>query len=138
MLSYKERLNYYYYFMIFIIYIMTDTLLSVTVVTVDNLHQTIVDYINDNKCEISSLDDMKDLILSMLKSGFLFNMDLDRLRDCIEQISYHCNPNDVVNKDRVLKSLEYDDTDDEDFSKDYLQQVQEHIKTETKPCCTHE
>jgi len=50
----------------------------------------------------------------------MFAMDRDRLRDAIEDFVYLCQPDDELNKDRLMKSLEYDDEDtDEEYEDDY-------------------
>ena len=62
---------------------------------------------------------MKEVILLMIKSGYMFNMDRDRLRDAMEDITYMMCPEDDINKDRVSRGLEYeDDSDDSDFDHD--------------------
>ena len=61
---------------------------------------------------------MKSLILNMIKGGYMFNMDRDRLRDAMEDITFMLCPDDDANRDRVEKGLEYDeeggDSEDED------------------------
>ena len=84
------------------------------VVGVDELHNTIRDFIIESKTIIGDYEDMKTLILTMVKAGYMFNMDRDRLRDAMEDITYMMNPNDDVNKDRVSRGLEYDDSDSDD------------------------
>ena len=58
---------------------------------------------------------MKNLILTMVKAGYMFNMDRDRLRDAMEDITFMLCPDDDANKDRVERGLEYDDDDDSDI-----------------------
>ena len=84
------------------------------VVTIDELHNTIRTFIIDSDTVIGDYEDMKLLILSMIKSGYMFNMDRDRLRDAMEDITYLLCPEDDANKDRVERGLEYDDDDDDD------------------------
>ena len=85
------------------------------VVTVDELHNTIRTFIVDSETIISDYEDMKALILNMIKAGYMFNMDRDRLRDAMEDITYLLCPEDDANKDRVERGLEYDDDDDDDM-----------------------
>ena len=88
---------------------------NLKIISTDELHQTISSYITDNEVIIGEYDDMKDVILRMIRAGYMFNMDRDRLRDAMEDITYLCCPDDDVNKDRVARGLEYDeDTDDDD------------------------
>jgi hypothetical protein len=85
------------------------------VISVDELHNTIRDFIVESKTIIGDYDDMKNLILNMVKAGYMFNMDRDRLRDAMEDITFMLCPDDDANKDRVERGLEYDDDDDSDI-----------------------
>lgn len=85
------------------------------VVSVDDLHNTIREFIIESKTIIGDYDDMKNLILNMVKAGYMFNMDRDRLRDAMEDITFMLCPDDDANRDRVERGLEYDDDDDSDI-----------------------
>ena len=85
------------------------------IVTVDELHSKIRSFIVDNDVIIGDYDDMKVLILNMIKSGYMFNMDRDRLRDAMEDITFMLCPDDDANKDRVERGLEYDDDSEDDI-----------------------
>lgn len=85
------------------------------VISVDELHNTIREFIIESKTIIGDYDDMKNLILTMVKAGYMFNMDRDRLRDAMEDITFMLCPDDDANKDRVERGLEYDDDDDSDI-----------------------
>ena len=84
------------------------------VVSVDELHNSIREFIINSKSIIGDYGDMKTVILTMVKAGYMFNMDRDRLRDAMEDITFMLCPNDDANKDRVERGLEYDDEDSED------------------------
>ena len=83
------------------------------IISVDDLHLTIHTFIIDNNIVIGDYDDMKSLILKMIKNGCMFNMDRDRLRDAMEDITFMLCPDDNANQDRVERGLEYEDSDDE-------------------------
>ena len=83
------------------------------VVTIDELHNSIRSFIIDSETVIGDYEDMKGLILKMIKAGYMFNMDRDRLRDAMEDITFMLCPDDDANKDRVERGLEYDDSDDD-------------------------
>lgn len=85
----------------------------------DKIHETIVGYIKENKVVIGDYEDMKACVLNMVRSGHCFAMDRDRLRDAMEDITYMCSPEDDANRDRVCKSLEYDDESDEEFDEEF-------------------
>jgi len=85
------------------------------VITVDNLHNTIRDFVVESQTIVSDYEDMKQLILTMIKAGYMFNMDRDRLRDAMEDITFMLCPNDDVNKDRVERGLEYEDSSEDEY-----------------------
>ena len=91
---------------------------EITVVTVDELHSMIRNFIIEGKHIIADYEDMKSLVLNMIKAGYMFNMDRDRLRDAMEDITFMLCPDDDANKDRVERGLEYDDSDDDDSDDD--------------------
>ena len=83
------------------------------IISVDELHSTIRTFIIDNDIVIGDYDDMKSLILKLIRNGYMFNMDRDRLRDAMEDITFMLCPDDDANQDRVERGLEYEDSDDE-------------------------
>ena len=87
---------------------------SIKIVTVDNLHANILQFIQDSQIIIGEYDDMKECVLKMIRARYFFNMDRDRLRDAMEDITFAFCPEDDVNKDRVSRGLEYEYSDDED------------------------
>jgi hypothetical protein len=88
--------------------------MEVKTVTTDNLHSTILDFIKSGEIIIGEYDDMKDCILKMIRAYYVFNMDRDRLRDAMEDITYMLCPNDDINKDRVSRGLEYEYSSEEE------------------------
>jgi hypothetical protein len=94
---------------------------DIKIVKEEGIHEAIVGFITEHHIIISSLEEMMDdVILTMIRAGYMFTGDRDRLRDAMEDITYMCSPDDDVNKDRVLRSLEYDDSDSdsEEFERD--------------------
>jgi hypothetical protein len=89
---------------------------DLTIVTIDNLHDSIRSFIMNGSILISSYEDMKEVVLNMIKSGYMFNMDRDRLRDAMEDMTFMLLPTDDAIKDRVERGLEYDDFSDSDDS----------------------
>ena len=106
---------------------------DIKVVKEESLHQTIAEFIREGDIIIADIDEMKEVVCKMIKCGYMFAMDRDRLRDAIEDFVFMCQPNDEINKDRVLKSLEYDDEEesDDDFEADYPQQLQQMMRCAT-------
>jgi len=91
---------------------------NLTLVTTENMHTLIPNFINENQIIIGSYDDMMDVILRMLKSKYFFNMDKNILRGCLEDLTYMCCPGDDLNKDRVTSMLEPSDDEDDDDIED--------------------
>tara|TARA_B100001094_G_C18125603_1_gene769292 strand:+ start:36 stop:398 length:363 start_codon:yes stop_codon:yes gene_type:complete len=92
--------------------------LELTLVTIENCHQLIPQYIAENEIKIESYDDMTNVILSMIKGKHFFNMDKNILRGCLEDLTYMYCPEDDVNKDRVMAMLELSDDEDDDDDDD--------------------
>ena len=88
-----------------------------TFVKLNNMHEIILGYIKDNDIKIVEYEDMKECVLKMIREKYIFNVNRDRLRDAMEDLTYMFSPNDEINKDRVNKGLEYE-YDDDDFESD--------------------
>ena len=89
----------------------------------EKLHHTIIKYIKDNDIDIGVYEDMVELVLSMIRIGYCFNVDRERLRDCMEDITYMCSPDDDANKDRVIQGLEYEDDEDDEEDDDSISDI---------------
>ena len=87
---------------------------ELNVVSVDELHNCIRNFIIESQSIIGDYEDTKQVILNMVRAGYMFNMDRDRLRDAMEDITFMLCPDDDANRDRVERGLEYDDDDDDD------------------------
>lgn len=92
---------------------------DIKVISIDNIHCSIVAFITEGTHIIGEYEDMKEVILLMIKCGYMFNMDRDRLRDAMEDITYMMCPDDDINKDRVSRGLEYEDDEDDSDYGDY-------------------
>ena len=91
---------------------------NITQVTLENLHETIPEYIHGNKIIIQNYDDMKEVYLSMLRDRYLFTIDRDILVHSLIDLTYMFSPGDDVNKDNVLDTITLEDEDDEDEDDD--------------------
>ena len=80
----------------------------------EELHKKIVDFINNNNVIIGTYEDMIEMILNMIRGGYCFNVDRERLRDAMEDITFICCPDDDMNRDRIVQGLEYEDEEDEE------------------------
>ena len=89
-----------------------------TLVTIENYHLAITEYIKENEIIISEYDDMTSCILRMIRAGYCFNMDKNLLRSFLEDLTYMYSPNDEKNKDRIVNMLEESDDEDSDEDED--------------------
>lgn len=104
---------------------------NLTLVTVDNVHQVIPAFIIDRKIIISSYEDMVDVVLDMIKSRHVFNMDRDLLRTIMEDMTYTYCPGDDINRDRVLMQLAASDDEDEDDDDDDIEDMPPRVKIDS-------
>ena len=95
------------------------------VIDIEKLHNSIRDFIVDSKTIIGDYEDMKKCILQMIKAGYMFNMDRDRLRDAMEDITYMLCPDDDANRDRVERGLEYDDSESDEEDLDISDEIED-------------
>ena len=82
-----------------------------TLVTIENYHTVITDYIRKNEINIVDYEDTTSFILRMIREGYFFNFDKNLLRSFLEDITYFYSPNDDKNKDRISNMLEESDDD---------------------------
>ena len=97
---------------------------ALKIVKQDTVYETIQSFITDSSKSISNYEDMIEVVLEMIKVGHCFLMDRDILRDALETLTFMYEPNDDMNRDRVILQLidvdEEDDIEDEDVSMDML------------------
>ena len=89
-----------------------------TLVTLENYHTVITDFIRSNEIKIVEYSDTTSCILRMVREGFFFNFDKNLLRSFLEDITYMYSPNDDKNKDRISNMLEESDDDESDDDSD--------------------
>ena len=103
------------------------TIIDLKLVTIDNVHEMIPNYIHENKIIITDYEDMINVVLDMIKNKHFFNMDKNFLRGCMEDLTYMYSPNDIVNKDRIVQILEPSDDEDDDVLQNIRNQLINNI-----------
>ena len=78
-------------------------MVELNIVTLLNVHETILKFISDNDVTVTEYEHMKECVLRMIRERYIFNIGRDRLRDAMEDLTYILNPDDEINKDRVNK-----------------------------------
>lgn len=91
------------------------TIQNLKLVTIENMHILIPEFINENQTIIGGYEDIMNVVLRMIKAKYFFNMDKNILRGCLEDLTYMYCPGDDVNKDRVVSMLEPSDDEDDDM-----------------------
>ena len=97
---------------------------ALKIVKQDTVYETIQSFITQSSKSITNYEEMIEVVLEMIKVGHCFLMDRDILRDALETLTFMYEPNDDMNRDRVILQLidvdEEDDIEDEDVSMDML------------------
>ena len=86
-------------------------------VTKENIHECTLNFIEEDNIHIINFEDsMTDVYLKMIISNHRFIVDRDFIREVFVDIAYVLNPNDTLNKNRVLMELGaiFDDSDEEE------------------------
>ena len=98
--------------------------IALKIVKQDTVYETIQSFIAESSKSVSNYEDMIEVVLEMIKVGHCFLMDRDILRDALETLTFMYEPNDDMNRDRVILQLidvdDEDDIEDEDVSMDML------------------
>jgi hypothetical protein len=94
----------------------STTEIKLTKVVMDNVYESIHEYVDKRTLIVDDYDAMVEVILSMIKDGYCFAMDRDILRDAMESLTYMYTPSDDMNKDRLVQQFadEVDDSESEE------------------------
>ena len=86
-------------------------------VTKENIHEATFNFINENNIRVINFEEsMTEVYLQMIASNHRFIVDRELVREVFVDIAYVLNPNDTLNKNRVLMELGaiFDDSDEEE------------------------
>ena len=92
-------------------------------VTIENVHFEIPNFINENQIYINSYEDMTQAVLRMIQNKYLFNFDRNLLRSIMEDLTFMYCPGDDINRDRVLSMLDASDDEGDDESEEELPSI---------------
>ena len=87
-------------------------------ITIENIHEQIINFINNDKIEVKNYDSMTEVYLKMIEKDYHFAMDRDLIKEVMVDIAYKFCPNDDFNKNLVLLTLQIIDDSDEEGSGD--------------------
>ena len=86
-------------------------------VTKENIHECTLNFIEEDNIHIINFEEsMTEVYLKMIISNHRFIVNRDFIREVFVDIAYVLNPNDTLNKNRVLMELGaiFDDSDEEE------------------------
>ena len=88
--------------------------MELKIVKQDTVYETVHKFITDSSKKISDYEEMIEVVLEMVKNGYCFLMDRDILRDALETLTFMYEPNDDMNRDRLILQLVDVDEDEDD------------------------
>jgi hypothetical protein len=88
-----------------------------TLVTQDNFHLEVPEFIHKNKRVIDNYEDLANVVFDMLKARYFFNIEKNHLKDLMDDLVFIFNPGSEENIARV-QNLIYDSDSESDMSGD--------------------
>ena len=88
-----------------------------TLVTQDNFHLEVPEFIHKNKRVIDNYEDLANVVIDMLKARYFFNLEKNHLKDLMDDLVFIFNPSSEENIARV-QNLIYDSDSESDMSGD--------------------
>lgn len=96
---------------------------GLVVIRDENLHQNVYEYIQTKELEVKEVNDIFNVYFSMLRDGYCFITDRNKLMACLLDITYVLNPSNdnmeivklnMVNEDEEDEGSESDDDNNTD------------------------
>lgn len=84
------------------------------IIHINNCHETIIGFIEDNETEITNYEDIKNVYADMISKHYYFTIDRDLISDILVDITYVLSPT-AINRGRVIGTIDMEE-DDGDFS----------------------
>ena len=87
-----------------------------TIVNLENIHELTYKFISDNNLVVLNFEEsMTQVYLDMVQRDYRFVVDRELMHEIFCEIAYRLNPNDPLNRDRLLMTIGMmDDSDDDD------------------------
>ena len=87
-----------------------------TLVNLENIHELVYSFIENNNIRVLNFEEsMTQVYLDMISNNYRFIVDRELMHEIFCEIAYKLNPNDPLNRDRLLMTIGAidDDSDDE-------------------------
>ena len=85
------------------------------IVNLNNCHETIINYIEENEISVTNYDDIKNVYADMISKHFYFVIDRDLISDILIDLTYALSTT-AINRGRVIATIEMEEEDDGNFS----------------------
>ena len=85
------------------------------IVNINNCHETIINYIEENEISVTNYDDIKNVYADMISKHFYFIIDRDLISDILIDLTYALSTT-AINRGRVIATIEMEEEDDGNFS----------------------
>ena len=87
------------------------------IVNINNCHETIINYIEENNIEINNYEDMKNLYVTMIGDHYYFVLERDLISDILVDLTFVFSST-AINRGRVLGTIDVEDDNDTDDDDD--------------------
>ena len=86
------------------------------IVNLENIHELTYKFISDNNLVVLNFEEsMTQVYLDMVQRDYRFVIDRELMHEIFCEIAYKLNPNDPLNRDRLLMTIGMmDDSDSDD------------------------
>jgi hypothetical protein len=86
------------------------------IVNLENIHELTYKFISDNNLVVLNFEEsMTQVYLDMVQRDYRFIVDRELMHEIFCEIAYRLNPNDPLNRDRLLMTIGMmDDSDSDD------------------------
>ena len=83
------------------------------IVNINNCHETIINYIEENNIEINNYEDMKNTYVTMVGNHYYFIIKRDLIADILVDLTFIFLPT-AINRGRVIGTIDMEDDIDTD------------------------
>ena len=89
------------------------------IVKLENIHKYTYDFISENNIRIINFEEsMTRVYLQMVQRDYRFIVDRELIHEIFCEIAYRLNPNDPLNRDRLLMTIGMIDDNESDNESD--------------------
>ena len=90
-----------------------------TIVNLENIHELTYKFISDNNLVVLNFEEsMTQVYLDMVQANYRFVVDRELMHEIFCEIAYRLNPNDPLNRDRLLMTIGIMDADSDSDTND--------------------